>query len=653
MISDGSFSPPTSQPPLGTSAQATPVVSSLLGGTGTGSGAEPRFLPNFPPLGPPRCLGAVSRTNTAVTTALGRQPLVSAAAGAAAGGNATRPPVSVAVSSAASAPSALGRTYAEVGGPSRTGANGFRRVAPHIAAQPGMPVPTHQGRKWTVLADIKPVRPNHTRDERAQFVLRDLGAPPTSLLQAYVLHVDQLLLISFRDEAAYEAALDRLQRGVPWGAAGGRKVYGHSTLDLCLNVRVDNVPIEVPDHVVTEVLEEYGRVLTPKRGTLPGTVDVYDGILHCRMRLHPGVVLPDFIALEIQGQVLDEVCRIMTDVHVRRCFKCGQTNHVGQACRFAAKTIKQQGAVWTRAWYAEEDVEVPAPRTRPAAGPPPVHRPPLSGGPRPSAGTQGSQGLVVALPGGISVSRVLEVTMDREVAEVERDQGKKQESEPFFSLSGQLGASMPLVAPFIASSPPTAPPMASGQPAGPPVATGPLTGPPKERRTNKGGKKRPSSSKSRSRSPRSKDDPDYMPSSQSRSVSRTSTLSGVGSSLNLLFSASAALSGKPAMSGALASSEKPASTSKQPAKQLRTKLGKRADLLTPDSEKIEDSSESESILQPTQPSPARKARDRRRTADRAARAEKRQQQKASSVPASPEAGTEEQTPMESEQLSRE
>ena len=362
---------------------------------------------------------------------------MSAAAGAAAGGNATRPPVSVAVSSAASAPSALGCTYAKVGGPSRTGANGFRRVAPHIAAQPGMPVPTHQGRKWTVLADIKPVHPNHTRDERAQFVLRDLGAPPTSLLQAYVLHVDQLLLISFRDEAAYEAALDRLQRGVPWGAAGGRKVYGHSTLDLCLNVRVDNVPIEVPDHVVTEVLEEYGRVLTPKRGTLPGTVDVYDGILHCRMRLHPGVVLPDFIALEIQGQVLDEVCRIMTDVHVRRCFKCGQTNHVGQACRFAAKTIKQQGAVWTRAWYAEEDVEVPAPRTRPAAGPPPVHRPPLSGGPRPSAGTQGSQGLVVALPGGISVSRVLEVTMDREVAEVERDQGKKQESEPFFSLSGQ------------------------------------------------------------------------------------------------------------------------------------------------------------------------------------------------------------------------
>ena len=480
MISDGNFSPPTSQPPLGTSAQATPVVSSLLGGTGAGSGAEPRFLPNFPPLGPPRCLGAVSRTNTAVTTALGRQPLVSAAAGAAAGGNATQPPVSVAVSSAASAPSALGRTYAKVGGPSRTGANGFRRVAPHIAAQPGMPVPTHQGRKWTVLADIKPVRPNHTREERAQFVLRDLGAPPTSLLQAYVLHVDQLLLISFRDEAAYEAALDRLQRGVPWGAAGGRKVYGHSTLDLCLNVRVDNVPIEVPDHVVTEVLEEYGRVLTPKRGTLPGTVDVYDGILHCRMRLHPGVVLPDFIALEIQGQVLDEVCRIMTDVHVRRCFKCGQTNHVGQACRFAAKTIKQQGAVWTRAWYAEEDVEVPAPRTRPAAGPPPVHRPPLSGGPRPSAGTQGSQGLVAALPGGISVSLVLEVTMDREVAEVERDQGKKQESEPFFSLSGQLGASMPLVAPLIASSPPTVPPMASGPPAGPPVATGPLTGPPKE-----------------------------------------------------------------------------------------------------------------------------------------------------------------------------
>ena len=72
-----------------------------------------------------------------------------------------------------------------------------------------MPVPTHQGRKWTVLADIKTVKPNHTREEKAAFVLKDLGVPPTSIAAAYVLHVDQLFLISLRDGAAYEIALER------------------------------------------------------------------------------------------------------------------------------------------------------------------------------------------------------------------------------------------------------------------------------------------------------------------------------------------------------------------------------------------------------------------------------------------------------------
>ena len=93
-----------------------------------------------------------------------------------------------------------------------------------------MPVPTHQGRKWTVLADIKTVKPNHTREERSAFVLKDLGVPPTSLAAAFVLHVDQMFLISLRDEATYEV-MRLCWRGLPEGCRGPLPVAAAS-LDI-------------------------------------------------------------------------------------------------------------------------------------------------------------------------------------------------------------------------------------------------------------------------------------------------------------------------------------------------------------------------------------------------------------------------------------
>ena len=38
--------------------------------------------------------------------------------------------------------------------------------------------------QWTVLADIKTVKPNFTREERSTCVIKDLGVPPTSLAAA-------------------------------------------------------------------------------------------------------------------------------------------------------------------------------------------------------------------------------------------------------------------------------------------------------------------------------------------------------------------------------------------------------------------------------------------------------------------------------------
>ena len=495
----GSFLGELSQPflPAAPSASqpggAAPAADSV-----SAAGAHHTRLPGFPPLLPPRCLGAVTRTtNTTGASARPRRSL---------GGSGSGP------SSAA--------TFASVTGPPR------RPLAP-LAAQPGMPVPTHQGRKWTVLADIKTVKPNHTREERAAFVLKDLGVPPTSIAAAYVLHVDQLFLISLRDEAAYETALERLTRGVPWVAAGGRRVFGHSTLDLCLNVRVDNVPFNVPLAVITGALADFGRVLTAKRGLLPGTVDIADGIVHCRMRLHPGVNLPDFIALELEGQVLDEVCRVMTDVHVKRCFKCGQANHIGLACRMAAKTIAQQGPVWTSVQYAEPV----------ASGLPPPVGPgvPLVFPPQSRLGLAAVGGPPVVLPS---------VTVQRILVEKKGPETAGGQLNDTINLTGGLSArTTPLV------TPPSAAPQEPSQELSMPLA-----------RSAAG------TAQSRSRSPPDKNDPDYTPSSSRSSSNARGRLTA--SSLDLRMSASTG----------------PPSGGRQRAD--------RFSLLTPDSERIDDSESS-------------------------------------------------------------
>ena len=436
-----------------------------------GDVSQPNLLPGFPPMMPPRCLGAVTRTTN--TTVASDRPRLSL-------GGATSS--HTAFTSASVASSAA--TFASVIGPPR------RHLAPPVA-QPGMPVPTHQGRKWTVLADIKTIKPNHTREERSAFVLKDLGVPPTSLAAAYVLHVDQMFLISLRDEATYEAVLERLTRGVPWAAAGGRRVFGHSTLDLCLNVRVDNVPFNVPLAVITGALEDFGLVITTKRGVFPGTVDAADGIVHCRMRLHPGATLPDFIALELEGQVLDEVCRVMTDVHVRRCFKCGQANHIGMACRMAAKTITQQGAVWTKARYVEDDPQRQPPQFTAA---PTGQRPPLSL-------PQVRQGPPLAaralLPGGTTVLRLLGQNKGPEegAADLQRVQLNNTVEVPTRSRGGEAAATEAIV---------------SQQSLGPPRSP---RG--KGERRNRGTVSRGAAS----RSPSIRGDPDYVPGSSRSSQS--------------------------------------------------------------------------------------------------------------------------------------
>jgi hypothetical protein len=71
----------------------------------------------------------------------------------------------------------------------------------------------------TVLIDLKAVRPNNTRAERADFILKDLEIPGTEVLALYMLQVGQLFLVTVATDAVYEAAVTKLREGVKWTAA--------------------------------------------------------------------------------------------------------------------------------------------------------------------------------------------------------------------------------------------------------------------------------------------------------------------------------------------------------------------------------------------------------------------------------------------------
>ena len=67
----------------------------------------------------------------------------------------------------------------------------------------------------SLLIDLKAVRPNKTKVERADFVLKDLKVSAQEVLSIFVDHVTQLLVLTVESEAAFNIALERLHAGVP------------------------------------------------------------------------------------------------------------------------------------------------------------------------------------------------------------------------------------------------------------------------------------------------------------------------------------------------------------------------------------------------------------------------------------------------------
>ncbi len=91
-----------------------------------------------------------------------------------------------------------------------------------------LPQPSLLGAGLPLLIDLKKAKATHTREERARFILNDLGVPLHSLAAAFVAPISAHFLIEFlpEQEAAYLSALRRLHAGVPWPVAGCRLVHG-------------------------------------------------------------------------------------------------------------------------------------------------------------------------------------------------------------------------------------------------------------------------------------------------------------------------------------------------------------------------------------------------------------------------------------------
>ncbi len=123
-----------------------------------------------------------------------------------------------------------------------------------------------------VLIDLPAVRLPTSREERNDFVLKDLSVQPATVANIFMVRTSQLLRLKFFEEEHYLSALERLQAGVPWAAAGGRLVYGWSIKESILAVRVSGCPRRVSvEKLCPPVLVWTGSATLPwRRQGFPG-----------------------------------------------------------------------------------------------------------------------------------------------------------------------------------------------------------------------------------------------------------------------------------------------------------------------------------------------------------------------------------------------
>ena len=230
---------------------------------------------------------------------------------------------------------------------------------PAVAVNPLRHLSHLQG--LSLLIDLKAVRPNNTKVERADFVLKDLEVEAGEVLSIFVDHVTQLLILTLESEAAYNTTLQRLHAGVPWAAADGATVYGSSSSDAVSAVRVSNIPPGLPIPFVLSHMQQFGTILNHNMGRDRLFPRATDGILHLTMVLHEVDNLPHFIQVVDDNDRLSNSLPVHMDSPRRRCYRCGRPSHLGYRCQAATRAPDAPTSIWSTL------VAPPAPVTAGAA----------------------------------------------------------------------------------------------------------------------------------------------------------------------------------------------------------------------------------------------------------------------------------------------
>ena len=115
-------------------------------------------------------------------------------------------------------------------------------------------------------------------------------------------------------------------------------MYGWHPSRAAVAVRLTDVPYDVPIDLLVAHMSDYGQVLTAQRARerAPGRIGargLVTGVVHLSMALNSNAPLPSFIEVETPGGGLTNTFTVFSDLHRRRCYRCGDTGHVSQFCR--------------------------------------------------------------------------------------------------------------------------------------------------------------------------------------------------------------------------------------------------------------------------------------------------------------------------------
>lgn len=200
-----------------------------------------------------------------------------------------------------------------------------------------------------LLVDLKGIRPITTKQERADFVIKDLKVPAEDVILAYVDNISQMYVVTLETEAVHKAALERLRGGVPWTAAEGALVYGSASTEAISAVRVSNIPAGLKAADVVAHMQRFGAVLNHSLGRDRCYPRAGDGVLHLSMVLNDAERLPHFIDVVDSKGVVSHALSVHTDTPRRRCYRCGRNNHFGfgYRCQAASRAQDAPASTWS------------------------------------------------------------------------------------------------------------------------------------------------------------------------------------------------------------------------------------------------------------------------------------------------------------------